>query len=79
MQLLTPSGDKFKGIMGLGERVTDKLFYDDGVYTLWNRDTATPFDLGVPPGWNVYGTHPFFMYQNSDDTWVGVLSKNANA
>ena len=52
--------------MGLGERVTKNLFYEDGVYTLWNKDTALPFDLGVPPGANVYGTHPFFMYKNHD-------------
>lgn len=50
--------------MGLGERVSSDLFYDDGVYSIWNRDAGTPPDNGRPPGKNVYGTHPFFMYQN---------------
>ena len=65
--------------MGLGERVSTSLFYDDGVYSMWNRDAATPPDNGRPPGKNVYGTHPFFMYKNGGGQWIGVFTKVAAA
>jgi hypothetical protein len=48
--------------MGLGERVSGDLFYEDGVYSIWNRDAGMPFDDGRPAGKNVYGTHPFLMF-----------------
>lgn len=60
--------------MGLGERVMNTLFYEDGVYSLWNRDKGMIPDNGIPPGKNVYGTHPFLMFQHSNDTWVGVFT-----
>ena len=31
---------------------------------MWARDTADPFETGKPPGNNVYGVHPFYMYMN---------------
>jgi hypothetical protein len=63
----TTYGDNFKGIFGLGERVQgEDLFYKDGIYSLWNRDDGMPGDTGKPPGANVYGTHPFYMFKNSD-------------
>lgn len=46
---------------------------------MWNRDEGLNFDEGTPPGRNVYGTHPFFMYKNSDKTWVGGFAKLAAA
>ena len=72
-------GDDFKGIMGLGERVQFDLFYEDGVYSIWNRDAGTPPDNGRPPGKNVYGTHPFFMFKHDNSSWVGVFTKLAAA
>ena len=66
-------------IIGIGERVQSSLFYPDGVYTMWNMDRGMPFENGKPPGTNTYGTHPFFMYQSSKDTWVGVFTKSAAA
>jgi hypothetical protein len=64
--LNTTKGSKFTGIFGLGERVLDNIFYNDGIYSLWNRDIQTPFDDGRPAGKNEYGTHPFYMYKNDD-------------
>ena len=46
---------------------------------MWNMDRGMPFENGKPPGTNTYGTHPFFMYQSSKDTWVGVFTKSAAA
>ena len=46
---------------------------------MWNRDLGTPFDDGKPNGKNVYGTHPFFMYKNAVNSWVGVFNKLAAA
>jgi len=65
--------DSFRGIFGLGERIQNDLFYQDGVYTLWNVDRGTPTDDGKPPGKNVYGTHPFYIYQHAQGSWVGVF------
>ena len=78
-QVMAEGGDNFKGIMGLGERIMDDLFYKDGVYSMWNRDATTPFDNGKPPGKNVYGTHPFFMFKHKKGSWVGVFTKLAAA
>lgn len=30
-------GTTFKGVMGLGARPTETLFYQDGTYRFWNR------------------------------------------
>lgn len=47
--------------MGLSERVSNDLFLETGVYSLWSRDTANPVETGQSPGNNMYGTHPFYM------------------
>ena len=36
--VIVSSGDDFKGIMGLAERVSNDLFLGTGVYSLWARD-----------------------------------------
>ena len=77
--LNTTYGDKFHGIMGLGNRAKDSLFYDDGVYSMWTADNGLPNEDGKPPGKNTYGVHPFYMYQNAKDVWVGVFTKLAAA
>jgi hypothetical protein len=46
---------------------------------MWARDTADPFETGKPPGNNVYGVHPFYMYMNDYQSWIGVYTNNANA
>lgn len=76
----TTYGDQFKGIFGLGERAQiDDLFYPDGIYSMWNRDVPMPFEDGKPPGTNLYGTHPFYMFKNDNKSWVGVFSNVPNA
>jgi hypothetical protein len=68
-----------KGIMGLFERVSTDLFLQDGVFSLWNFDTADPVETGKLPGNNLYGTHPYYMGKASDDTWFGVFTNLAAA
>ena len=70
---------KFRtGILGLTERVSDDLFLDTGVYSLWARDTADPAETGKAPGNNMYGTHPFYMGKATTG-WFGVFANNAAA
>jgi hypothetical protein len=38
-----------------------------------------PFETGRPAGSNVYGTHPFFIYKNAPNVWVGVFTNLAAA
>ena len=59
--MMVPYGEKFKGIIGLSDRVSNSLFLETGVYSLWSRDAADPVETGQAPGNNMYGTHPFFM------------------
>jgi len=40
------------GIFGLGERTSKTLKYNDGVYSMYNRDVGDPFDDGETPGDN---------------------------
>lgn len=51
-------------LMGMGERAGD-LFYkneDGGVHSRWTHDAANPIDDGLPPGRNMYGLQPFYIY-----------------
>lgn len=77
--LNTTSGDDFLGIIGLGEKVGPDFFYKDGVYSLWSRDTPSPVEDGKSPGKNIYGTHPFNMFKNDKNCWVGVFTNLAHA
>lgn len=77
MTLNTTRGDNFTGIFGLGERAQRNIFYEDGVYNIWTRDAGMPFEDGRPTTKALYGNHPFYMYKNSHDTWVGVFHKLA--
>jgi hypothetical protein len=70
----TQSGNLFSGIFGLGERVNPDFFYKDGVYSMWNLDTASPIETGKTPGANLYGTHPFYMYKLEKSRWIGVFT-----
>jgi len=39
MRAFTESkGDSYQGVMGLGERGQNSLFYPDGIYSMWNYD-----------------------------------------
>ena len=46
---------------------------------MWARDQPTPDETGTLPGANMYGTHPFFMYNHKPKVWVGVFYKLAHA
>ena len=46
---------------------------------MWNRDIPLTDDDGKPPGKNEYGTHPFFMYKNTPQSWIGVYTNLAAA
>ena len=46
---------------------------------MWNRDATTPKEDGRPPGKNIYGTHPFFMFKHSETSWVGSYTNLAAA
>jgi hypothetical protein len=73
------TGDKFKGVFGLGERANKDFFYKDGVYGMWTRDSLTPDETGTLPGNNMYGVHPIYMFKHNKAAWVGAFYKNANA
>lgn len=74
------AGDTFKGIFGLGEKANHDFFYKDGVYSLWTKDIPNPIEDGKLPGKNMYGVHPFYMYQGQGtESWVGVFQKLAAA
>lgn len=65
--------------MGLSEHVQSKLFLDDGVYSLWNRDVPDPPQTGTLPAQNMYGSHPFYMFKQEDEKWHGVYTNLAAA
>ena len=76
---LVKISDFFKGIIGIGDRVSNNLFLETGVYSLWSRDAADPVDTRKSPGNNMYGTNPFYMAKAIDDSWYGVFTNLANA
>ena len=80
MKHTTLTGDGFHGLMGLGERVLENsLWYETGVYSMWNRGDTPKVDTGRPAGGNLYGTHPFYMYRANLPTWVGVYQNVPHA
>jgi len=72
--LSTYRDENHRGVIGLGERSKNSLFYQDGVYSMWAYDDPTKNDDGSF-GKNGYGVHPFFMFQHAPEKWVGVFSK----
>ena len=61
-------------IMGLAEQVSADLYLNDGVYSLWANGAADPVQTGTLPGNNMYGTHPFYMFQQEENNWHGVYT-----
>ena len=72
----TTSGDNFRGIWGIGERITN-FFYQDGVYTTLARDNGNPWDNGTPPGNGEYGVHPIYWGKNDQSKYFAVFNLNA--
>eukprot|EP01022_Parablepharisma_sp_SALTPOND_P011701 TRINITY_DN1495_c0_g1_i1.p1 TRINITY_DN1495_c0_g1~~TRINITY_DN1495_c0_g1_i1.p1 ORF type:complete len:1852 (+),score=191.50 TRINITY_DN1495_c0_g1_i1:15154-20709(+) len=64
-------------IFGLGERV-GKFELGDGIYSIWNYD-AMHEETGLPPGNNMYGSHPFYMiHLHNPHEFAGVFFLNSN-
>ena len=40
------NSSEFHGILGLGERNSKDLFFEDGVYSLWAKDAGNPDEDG---------------------------------
>lgn len=68
-------------LMGMGERAGDLLYKneDGGLHSRWAHDAANPIDDGLPPGRNMYGIQPFYIYQSSNLKWYGVFNNNLYA
>ena len=65
-------------IMGFGQHNGD-LILKEGNYTIFNRDQPmSPYADGTS-GKNLYGSHPFIMYQTEKGRFVGILWYNSNA
>ena len=46
---------------------------------MWNTDHMNPLENGKPPGNNLYGSHPFYMFMNDITSWAGVYTNIPNA
>ncbi len=65
-------------LFGLGERV-GKFELTDGVYSLWSYD-MTSQESGLPPGNNMYGSHPFYIaHMHNPHKFAGIFFLNSNA
>ncbi|XP_004363327.2 alpha-glucosidase [Capsaspora owczarzaki ATCC 30864] len=66
-------------IYGLGERVHQFRLDPTGkTYTIFARDQGTPYDDGLAPGKNLYGSHPFYL-EMRNGLAHGVFNLNSNA
>ena len=68
-------------LMGIGERA-GSLFYKGekkGIHSRYSFDQANPIDDGLPPGKNMYGYQPFYMYQTKVPTFFSVFDLNSYA
>lgn len=63
---------------GIGERVTNFPVMP-GVYTLFSKDAAGPYDNGTPPGSNMYSNHPFYLAVDAEGNSHGGFLLNSNA
>ena len=65
--------------MGIGERAGSLFHTEDGIYSRYTFDQANPIDNGDPPGKNLYGFQPFYVYQSLYKQFVGVFDLNSYA
>ena len=66
-------------LMGLGERAGDLFYTESGIHSRYTFDQANPIDDGLPPGRNMYGFQPLYVYQNPSNKWMGVFDLNPYA
>lgn len=65
----------------MGERAGE-LFYKNeqgGIHSRYSFDQANPIDDGLPPGRNMYGVQPLYVYQEPHQNYIGVFNLNAYA
>lgn len=69
-------------IFGLGERAGE-FWLKEGVYTIWARDDQSPVEDGIPPGKDIYGSHPVYYTQVNnkgfENQFMCVFDNNAGA
>ncbi len=68
-----------KEIYGLGERVYPHFAIRKGTYTIFSRDAVSPVEDGLPPGDNMYGSHPFYLFRTPENRFGAVLFLSSNA
>lgn len=85
--IMTSSLNYSYNIYGFGERVTN-FPLNPGIYTLFSRDAAGPYDNGQAPGKNMYSSQPMYLgldnlgnahggfLLNSDAMDISVTSSN---
>lgn len=66
-------------LMGMGERAGSLFYTEDGIHSRYTFDQANPIDDGLPPGRNMYGFQPMYVYQHPSTKWVGVFDLNSYA
>ena len=68
-------------LMGMGERAGDLFFKNEtgGIHSRWAHDAANPIDDGLPPGRNMYGSQPMYIYQSDKLNWLMVFNNNPYA
>ena len=65
--------------MGWGERASDKLFLEEGNYTIFPQVGDYKVDNGTSGQGQSAGAHPFFVFQITDtNNWAGVFLFNSN-
>jgi len=65
-------------VYGIGERVT-QFPLAEGIYTLFSRDAAGPYDNGKPPGKNMYSSQPVYLGVDHSGKAHGGFLLNSNA
>ena len=68
-------------LMGMGERAGEIFYRNEsgGIHSRYTFDQANPIDDGLPPGRNMYGVQPFYVYQEPNANFIGVFNLNSYA
>eukprot|EP01022_Parablepharisma_sp_SALTPOND_P002386 TRINITY_DN1097_c0_g1_i1.p1 TRINITY_DN1097_c0_g1~~TRINITY_DN1097_c0_g1_i1.p1 ORF type:complete len:2193 (+),score=167.35 TRINITY_DN1097_c0_g1_i1:16766-23344(+) len=65
-------------IFGLGERLAN-FSLREGNYTIFSRDQGAVIETRANPGHNLYGSHPFMLYQLRNGQFAAIFFKTSNA
>jgi alpha-glucosidase (family GH31 glycosyl hydrolase) len=70
---------KSKRFIGWGERASEKLFMDDGNYTIFPQVGDYKVDNGTTQQAQSAGAHPFLVFQITEtNNWAGLFLFNSN-